>query len=104
MTRRGRTCRSRRIWWRRSGADAAGSEHHRPAAGYGRDLRRRSHSAEGVPMKAITIAVAAVFVTTASAAHTATIKKREQRQQHRIERGVERGKLTPKETERLENE
>src|SRR5438477_9955953 len=58
----------------------------------------------GVAMKPMRNAIAAVVLATASSGDTASVKKREQRQQHRIERGVESGKLTPKETERLENQ
>jgi len=53
--------------------------------------------------KLITIIVAGVF-TAGVPAFAKTIKKKEADEQQRIERGVERGQVTPKEQQRLEDQ
>jgi hypothetical protein len=53
--------------------------------------------------KLITIIVAGVF-TAGVPAFAKTIKKREANEERRIERGVEKGQITPKEQQRLDNQ
>jgi len=53
--------------------------------------------------KLITIIVAGAFASGVPAL-AKTIKKKEANEEHRIERGVEKGQITPKEEQRLENQ
>ena len=48
--------------------------------------------------------IALFLVASVSPAFAATIQHRQKKQQHRIQRGVKHGKLTPKETSRLQNQ
>lgn len=56
-------------------------------------------------MHRLTPLVIALFLAvSASPVFAKSIRKRQAKQEHRIERGIEHGKLTPKETSRLRNE
>ena len=56
-------------------------------------------------MKGIAIVMAGAFgVATVAPGLTASVKKRETKQENRIEKGVRSGKITPKEENRLENQ
>ena len=54
--------------------------------------------------KVIAIIVAGAFAAAGSPALAKTIKKRQANEERRIERGAEKGQLTPKEQQRLENQ
>jgi hypothetical protein len=56
-------------------------------------------------MKAFSVtALAAVVATTAAPALSGPVKRHERREEHRIEQGVRRGDITPREEQRLENQ
>jgi len=56
-------------------------------------------------MKRLILAVITAFVATSVLpASAANVPQRERKQEHRIERGIRHGKLTPKETQRLRNQ
>jgi hypothetical protein len=56
-------------------------------------------------MKTSALVVAGAFLAaSACPGLAASVKKREAKQEHRIERGVQSGKITPKEEKRLENQ
>jgi hypothetical protein len=60
---------------------------------------------EEAQMKRTVLTVAcALLVGATSPGFGESVKKREQKEEHRIQRGVKTGKLTPKETNRLENQ
>lgn len=54
-------------------------------------------------MKSVVV-FAAVLAVAVPTARAESIKKHEQKEQHRIDKGVQSGKLTPKEATRLENQ
>ena len=54
--------------------------------------------------KAVAVIVAGVFAAGASPMLAKTIRKRQAGEEHRIEQGVEKGQITPKEQQRLGTE
>src|SRR5262245_38788296 len=52
----------------------------------------------------IPLIVVVFAVLSVAPSHAASIRKRQTKEAHRIDRGVERGQLTPKETQRLQNQ
>jgi len=52
----------------------------------------------------IALIVALFVVAGVVPSHAATIEQRQKKQAHRINEGIKRGQLTPKETERLRNQ
>ena len=52
----------------------------------------------------VLLATGVMFLLTASSGLCKSLKKHEDKQEHRIEQGVNKGKLTPKEADRLENQ
>jgi hypothetical protein len=56
-------------------------------------------------MRKLTAPVVALFLATSlSPAFAANVPERQRKQEHRIERGIKNGKLTPKETQRLRDQ
>ena len=56
-------------------------------------------------MRTLTSLVIALFLATAVSPVLATsVPKRQQKQEHRIDRGIKNGKITPKEAQRLRDE
>jgi hypothetical protein len=55
-------------------------------------------------MRKLTPLVSALFLATSLCAFAANVPERQRKQEHRIERGIRSGKLTPKETQRLRDQ
>jgi len=54
--------------------------------------------------RTVLVAAGALLVASASPGLAQTVMKREKKQEHRIQRGMQSGKITPKEANRLENQ
>jgi hypothetical protein len=52
----------------------------------------------------IPLVIAIFLAVSISPSFGTTIRKRQQKQEHRIDRGIQKGKLTPKEQSRLRNQ
>jgi hypothetical protein len=69
-----------------------------------RDRKRYRVTTRRLQKRAVLLATGVVFLLSASPGLAKSIKKHEAKEENRIEHGVKKGKITPKEQQRLENQ